>query len=236
MTGYGFTNKGIVRTQNQDGIFLSGTVGLGNAVSIKISCDKPGLFFVADGVGSVQDGSYAVRKIMEYALNYAIPTSKDELQLYLKSMNGFVFNQASKDEIDTASTIVGILFLDNVALSFNIGDSPAFSLNNGFLQTLSIEDTIYGLTGFNPDESTNVKPPLLQYVGKQHLETDFHIKEIPTPQNFLLCSDGLTDLVSIDDMEDLMADTKPADAIRKLYHEAMAQGGNDNISIIYLES
>ena len=233
---YGITDKGAIRAVNQDGIFLSGSVGTGAHSEIKISPELPAMVYVADGVGGVQDGSVAVNAMMAYSLRNAYPKNSADIKEYLYSMNAYVCRCAGDLNIDTASTIAGVLITDKEVISYNIGDSRVFSINNGYLQQLSTDDTVFGLSGEERDENANVKPPLLQYIGKPTLETDCHIQRSATVKALLICSDGLTDMVEFDDIEDIMEKyPAPIEMVHMLYDKAIENGGQDNISIIYIK-
>lgn len=233
---YGMTDKGAVRAVNQDGIFLNGSVGTGLHSEIKAATSYPALIYVADGVGGVQDGTVAVNAMMAYSLRNPYPSSHTELRDYLYSMNSYVCQRAADIKVDTASTIAGVLITEGNVLSFNIGDSKVYSINNGYLQQLSTDDTVFGLTKEEQDDTQAVKPPLLQYIGKSRLETDCHIQSSHNIKVLLLCSDGLTDLVEIDDIEEIIEKyPAPIEMVHMLYDKAMGNGGHDNISIVYIK-
>lgn len=233
---YGITDKGPVRGVNQDGIFAAGTIGTGNSSKINVTPEFPALIFVADGVGGTQDGSVAVNAAMAYAIQSSCPTDKDTLSKYLYDMNDYVCNAARYKNADTAATIAGILITDSQVLSFDIGDSKVFSINHGYLQQLSVDDTVFGLTDTDQPEQPTGKAPLLQYLGKANLETDGHITFASSSSEFLICSDGLTDMVELDDMEEIIGMyTAPIQMVHELYDKAANSGGHDNISIIYVK-
>lgn len=232
---YGITDKGPVRAVNQDGIFAAGAVGTGSNAKINVKPGCPALVFVADGVGGTQDGSVAVNAAMAYALQSSCPTDKDTLLKYLYSMNDYVCNAARYKNSDTAATIAGLLITDSQVLSFDIGDSKVFSINHGYLQQLSVDDTVFGLTDTDQPEHQTGKAPLLQYLGKPNLEADGHITLISNSTEFLICSDGLTDMVTIDDIEDIIGSfTAPIQMVHELYNKVANSGGHDNVSIIYI--
>lgn len=233
---YGITDKGPVRAVNQDGIFAAGTIGTGSSAKINVLPECPALVFVADGVGGTQDGSIAVKTAMAYAIQNPCPTDKDTLFKYLYGMNDYVCNAARLKNADTAATIAGILITDSQVLSFDIGDSKVFSINYGYLQQLSVDDTVFGLTDADQPEQPTGKAPLLQYLGKTNLETGGHITPASNSTEFLICSDGLTDMVELDDIEEIIRMyTAPIQMVHELYDKAETNGGHDNISIIYVK-
>ena len=81
---------------------------------------------------------------------------------------------------------------------------------------------------FNPAASAADCPPH-QWQSSSDGRT-CHIKEL------LLCSDGLTDLVEIDDIEEIIEKyPAPIEMVHMLYDKAMENGGHDNISIVYIK-
>ena len=232
----GVTDKGSIRAVNQDGIFLNGFVGIGIHSEIKAESSYPALIYVADGVGGAQDGAAAVNAMMAYSRSHPYPSSHAELRDYLFSMNSYVCQCAADAFVDTASTIAGVLVTKNETLSFNIGDSKVYNVNNGYLQQVSTDDTVFGLIKEEPDSTKAIKPPLLQYIGKSNLETNCHIKALSKVKELMICSDGLTDLVETDDIEEILEKyTVPMEMVHMLYNKAMENGGYDNISIVYIQ-
>lgn len=109
-------------------------------------------------------------------------------------------------------------------------------INYGYLQQVSTDDTVFGLIKEEPDSTKAIKPPLLQYIGKSNLETNCHIKALSNVKELMICSDGLTDLVETDDIEEILEKyTVPMEMVHMLYNKAMENGGYDNISIVYIQ-
>lgn len=232
---YGRTNKGRIRDTNQDGMYLAGTASNGPDQVATVKVSVPQLIYVADGVGGTQDGAFAVRLMLSYSMRCPCPNSAKQLSEYLFSMNDDVCTSAALEHKETASTIAGVLALDTGCFAFNIGDSSVFSINNGFLQKLSTDDTVYGLTDSSPEDGATIKAPLLQYIGKQRLETDAHICQANTSVEFIICSDGLTDLVDIDELEGIIEKCgSPTEMVDLMLQAALEHGGDDNITIVYV--
>ena len=111
----------------------------------------------------------------------------------------------------------------------NIGDSKIFRFSKGTLQQLSFDHVC-------PSESQE-KPPLSQNLGIPESETvispyiataDYQVGDL-----YLICSDGLTDMVTLSEIEDLFISEKEH-AAEPLLRLALENGGRDNITLILL--
>ena len=71
---------------------------------------------------------------------------------------------------------------------------------------------------------------------KKEITPHTYPQKIGSKTSFLICSDGLHDMVPLDDIESITAKpTPPEEKVSKLYEAALRGGGEDNISIIWLE-
>lgn len=224
------TDKGLIRNNNEDGFFIN---DMGCAKTdeclIHTKKDAPLFTFVADGVGGSQMGELATELCIQTALNSPIPTDDTELVGLIEKMNIAVCT--ARNQNDTACTIAGMLLGEDSIHWFNIGDSRVYSVKNGYLNQLSTDDTISGISG----EYSDKKEPLVQYLGKSSLMP--HIEEIEPAPFFIICTDGLTDMVSLDRMEEIIKEKQ--DSVRilgiSLLNEAKSKGGLDNISLIIIK-
>lgn len=136
------------------------------------------------------------------------------------------------------TTLCSLFFYEGMFWVCNLGDTRAYLLRNGKLFRLSKDHT---------DEAemkklniTGIKPQVTQYLGIDPEETSIvpYIRSAEMLKNdvFLICSDGLTDMVSIDTIKQTMASRKNvADCVTKLMDAALKAGGKDNITIIAIE-
>jgi PPM family protein phosphatase len=123
------------------------------------------------------------------------------------------------------TTIVGLLLTVDRALWFNVGDSRLYRHRDNRLTKLSVDDVREGLAVGTITQALGGSPEPTRLVP--HLGAE----ELTVPSRWLLCSDGLTQMVSDDDIEDAMK-VGDEDAVRALFAKAMQAGGADNISII----
>jgi serine/threonine protein phosphatase PrpC len=127
---------------------------------------------------------------------------------------------------------------------FNVGDSRVYREDGGYLGQLSVDDSVGGPAGDGDDGAVAAHSSIVtQSLGGAAMVTPIsaHIGVEPAePANpdggaarWLVCSDGLTDMVPLADIEKILA-TEPADAraVKALWAAAMNAGGRDNISVI----
>lgn len=222
------TNVGCIRKNNEDGFYVNG-LGKSNSDDCFFyeKTKAPILAFVADGVGSTQVGEEATRLCIDTAYTEPMPNDDNDLIGLIDKMNKKVCSL--KGSLDTACTIAGIFLGEDNLYWFNLGDSRVYSISQGFLNQLSVDDTLSGLSG----DIAERKEPLIQYIGKSTAIP--HIKETSNISTFLICTDGLTDLVSIDEIECLFKkEQNICVLVNKLIYCAKQKGGSDNITIIVI--
>lgn len=238
---YAITDIGNERQQNQDGFMVDGICCAGvEHREIYYETDANHIHVaVCDGVGSTQYATYAVQKAQEYICTHLEIQNEQELEKLIIDMNAFVYKSAQEEQKeDCASTVAGVVMVNSKAFVYNIGDSPVYSINNGYLEKQTIDDT--GSFQFGEQEhfdemGMQIKPPLLQSIGTNELIDIVHINKLSGNMAFLICSDGLTDMLSLDEMEDILGSSDSLQEVARTYvAEANMRGGYDNSTVILL--
>lgn len=222
------TDIGCIRENNEDGFFCNNRCCYNtNECFHYEKAEAPVLVFVADGVGGSRAGEEATRVCVETAYSEPMPYDDNDLIGLIDKMNQEVCEL--KKSVDTACTLAGILLGEDSIYWFNLGDSRVYSLTQGFLNQLSVDDTLSGLSG----DLAEGKEPLIQYVGKSGALP--HMKELTGISTYLICTDGLTDLVSLDEIELLFEEESDIQKLaNKLVARAKQNGGNDNITLMII--
>lgn len=245
---YGISDAGCLRTNNEDCITWNSDLGLA---------------ILADGIGGAKAGEIASRIAAETVLkevkeNISLlsskPRSKNNGQqnsragriLYkaLNKSNSVILGIAD-EQIECkgmGATTVAALFHDNTVSVGHVGDSRLYLLRNGTLRQITEDHAvIYELikcglyTKKQAEESVN-KNIVTRAVGvTPDLRVDI-LEESTYPDDILmLCSDGLTDLVSDSEILQLLEEgNKLSYTAQKLVDLAKKYGGNDNISLILI--
>ena len=222
----GITDIGCKRQNNEDGFYIN-NMGCYNTSECFLykKIEAPLIAFVADGVGGTKAGEEATRVCIQTAQIENIPYDDDELIVLLDKMNKKVVEM--RKSCDSACTIAGLVLGEDSCHFFNIGDSRIYALEQGFLNQLSTDDTVSGLSG----EVSNGKEPLMQYLGKDNVLP--HVKRINHLTTYLICTDGLTDIISLDEIETMFSEQKDIKVLASsLVAKAKEYGGFDNITLI----
>ena len=221
------TDIGCVRPKNEDGYFAGSNYAYG--IGHISSYEKKGSPFIAllmDGVGGCEHGEAAVEQGVEYIKTVDVPITKTDLEIVLDDLNKQLYYTANT--IDTATTIAGIMISDE-KIVFNVGDSKVFSINQGYLEQLSVDDTISGISG----EFTDIgSEPLLQYMGKKCIAP--HYVDCKKNTAWLMCTDGLTNMVEEKEIYRVVKEN-PEIAPKVLVDLANNAGGYDNITVVTIK-
>jgi protein phosphatase len=124
--------------------------------------------------------------------------------------------------------LTGVIWIGAKAYLVNAGDSRTYRLRSGILKQLTTDDTERGITG---DE--NASKLLLNAIGggsHGRLTVEDITDRIMEGDTILVCSDGLTDMVDDEGIEEILCSKeRPAGG---LVETANRNGGADNISVI----
>ena len=215
------TDKGKKRKENQDRIFVS------DSINAAIDINKNPCFAVFDGMGGEQRGGTASeiaklvleKKYKKTGFEDICLTANKMICLYMKKNNVF--------RMGTTAAMLG--FDNSYAYFCNIGDSRIYKIANNEIEQLSVDHVMN--TG-----RFRTRRVLTQYLGIPEneivIEPYMRKKELRSGDTFLLCSDGLTDMVTDEIIKDIIIKSDIEDTANKLYEKAIANGGKDNISII----
>ncbi len=134
------------------------------------------------------------------------------------------------------TTIAGFVLTDNNHIFwFHVGDSRAYRLRDGILSCLTIDHSLYaewekaGSPGQAP-----ARHLITRVLGNNpEVEADINCGERKKGDIYLLCSDGLNDMISDTEIEKILKrDEEIPDMAQMLISEALSAGGRDNVSVI----
>jgi serine/threonine protein phosphatase PrpC len=234
--GY-LTDIGKVREINQDYLFAS---------------QELGLFMVADGMGGHAAGEKAsqtaVQIITEHLtpLVHSTPNGQflDEIQGAIQEANRQIINASMEDTsmrgMGTTATV--IVTRDGSMYVGHVGDSRAYLIRNRRIDQITDDHSIVAqlvrARAITPQEAARhpYRNVITRCLGMQvDLEADTQQRELKSGDRLLICSDGLSGLVSDDEMlQHVVSSDEPQKTCEDLVQLALERGGSDNISVVLI--
>lgn len=241
MNSYLMTDKGLSRNTNQDDV-LSITKENGDS-----------LYVLCDGMGGHTGGSIACKKCIntfkrdfDKSKYEDVESAKEWLYKTVLKANKEIIQAGNKDSQlkGMGTTVVCLLVSENFKVYASVGDSRLYSYNKKSLKQISEDQTfaaaLYKAGYINKKEVENHprRGMLLCAVGTSPGSSlDVQIKEVKGNDNYLICSDGLYNMVEESKIKKILdEDISIKDKGEKLINEANDNGGFDNISVILLEA
>jgi serine/threonine protein phosphatase PrpC len=233
-----FTHVGAVRTRNEDTIAIADWVmsqSMDQPMTLQRIIDRPTVCLVADGLGGHAGGDVASRFVAERLAERAAEAADaaaltdllGALDLELLAM------MRARPGLEGMGTTVAGLHVAPAALNiFNVGDSRVYRVGQAGLTQLSTDDTP-GPKLADGRTAAYTTALLTQSLGGWHEPEGIapHVLAEPVEGRYLICSDGLTDLLDPDAIATRIQDDDTA-SVTALFEAAMAAGGHDNVSIV----
>lgn len=236
LTACGKTDVGLLRSNNEDSCYTDA---------------ETGLFIVADGMGGHAAGEVAsemaVNVVRDQLIAYLQKTAPpDDIGAVLaKSVHqaNRIIEQAAEENSawqGMGTTLTVLLLQEQQALLTHVGDSRLYRFQDNHLEQLSDDHSLVGeqlrsgLISHDEADSSDLRNILLQAVGITP-ELELCRKQFPLHQGdqFLLCSDGLTTMLSDATIETSCRNTTDQDQLcDELIQQANAAGGKDNIAVV----
>ncbi|KFG07185.1 protein phosphatase [Streptomyces scabiei] len=223
------SHKGMIREGNED----SGYAG-------------PRLLAIADGMGGQAAGEVASSEVIStlVTLDDDVPGSDilTSLGTAVQRANDQLRAMVEEDpQLEGMGTTLTALLWTGQRLGLvHVGDSRAYLLRDGVLTQITQDHTwVQRLVdeGRITEEEATTHPQrslLMRALGSgDHVEPDLSIREVRAGDRYLICSDGLSGVVSHQTMEDTLASYQgPQETVQELIQLALRGGGPDNITVI----
>ena len=210
-------------------------------------CEPP-LFAVADGMGGAQAGEVAsglAAAVLEEADGDEL--REERIVELIQEANRRVFKRSNEDPsasgMGTTMT-VAVTGRDGTVLIGHVGDSRAYRIRGGSLEQLTKDHSLVGelmRSGKLSPEEAETHPQrsvITRAVGTEpDVDVDTFTVDTESGDVFLLCSDGLTDMVPDDAIESILAQREGEleKVARSLVEAANTSGGEDNITVVVFE-
>ena len=221
------SDRGLVRNNNEDSVYAG-----------------PRLLAIADGMGGHAAGEVA-SKIVIGTLE---PLDEDRpIADLIGAMRDAVAdaNAALADSVDhdadlegMGTTLTAIRFAGARIALVHVGDSRAYLMRGGQLSQITHDDTyVQSLVDsgkLTPEEASHHprKSVILRALTGAEVEPDISIREARRGDRYLLCSDGLSDVVTASTLLDTLSEGTPQGCADRLIELALRGGGPDNVTCI----
>ena len=238
-------HRGYKKANNEDNFLFDNKILRDSTIkagSYQKTVSKNGICFaVFDGMGGLPAGEQASKIAAETLLDQLcgnkLEKKPDEkwLSRVLHAINAAVACYAQKIGCQIGTTAAILLFYESSIIVGNIGDSRVYRYENDKLEQLSQDHSDRAL--IQELGIKGRKPSLLQFVGKRKDEQPLlpALSSFPyTNQGrYLVCSDGLTDMLSDKEIEQTCRTyAVPLACAQALVQDALKKGGEDNITVI----
>lgn len=248
------SNKGCVRKNNEDNFFLNGRFMQSNERDngglYTVKSKGKALYAVCDGMGGEEAGEEAsllsVQLCARYLEQKDAPTP-ETLRSFLHHGCEEVFAQAERNDNHSGSTVALLMTGEDGVYVANMGDSRIYRLTPSRMEQISEDHTeVQRLLRQRVIKEEDIprhpkRHMILQYWGMPLSIAPFHpfvSRLIPCMygERYLLCSDGLTDMVENSRIEQILRQRKDVESIaQELVQEALRNGGRDNVTVLVLE-
>jgi protein phosphatase len=209
-------------------------------------CEPP-LFAIADGMGGARAGEVASRLAAAALLSGDAAGSGTERVLALiQEANRSVYERSSQDaEVAGMGTTITVALVENASVTFgHVGDSRAYLLRDGSLEQLTDDHSLVaelvrgGKLSVEEAEHHPQRSVITRALGTDpDVDVDTFTVEAHAGDVYVLCSDGLTDMVADEEIGEVLSTRRDSldDAAKELVRRANKAGGQDNITVIAFE-
>jgi protein phosphatase len=234
---------GCVRSQNEDMVLLGSHFVRNDAFSTRVDLTNSDRYImaVADGMGGHNRGDVASSDALHNLEFYFhdLPTGlspesiKDKFEDWLVSINNIIDSKGRSDEQykGMGTTLVGLAFYEGQFYTLNCGDSRLYRFRDGDLTQLTSDHSLSNMLGSS--QHSNV---ITNCIGGGATSSFIDIvnitDDIKEGDVYMLCSDGLTDMLPDSIIYTLLAEGSDANT---LCDAAVAAGGLDNVSCCVLQ-
>lgn len=227
------THTGMVRKVNEDSF---------------ITRDEIGLWSVADGMGGHQAGDVASQLVVRFLGNVPMGGDINELveatETALNSANSELIGMDEHYDSNRVpgSTVVVLLIAGDEAAVVWAGDSRIYRLRNGQAEQITrdhshVQELVdEHLIGPEEAESHPLANVITRAVGiEEPLDLEVRRIDCVDGDRFLLCSDGLSRLVSLEEIQELMQTSLLDESVKSMIHTALLRGAPDNVTVVSVQ-
>lgn len=242
LSSAGISDVGLVRQNNED---------------VWAQLPKKKFYVIADGMGGHRAGEIAAReavaKLIEIidsndeiaAASIDFDEARNVINHAIQEANAHVFNMGRKDpELRGMGTTLCCLYFHPQGLIYaHVGDSRIYRLRNKKLNQMTKDHSLLrellelGQLKESDAGDFHYKNIITKAIGTEsHVHPSVRLVDVVEQDIYLMCSDGLTDMVKKEDIESILIQKTPIkDMAEQLVALANARGGNDNITVVIVK-
>lgn len=207
------------------------------------------LFILADGMGGHLGGEIAAELAVQSVLEN-IKQLKGQmatpqlLRFSVEEANRQIYNRAqSNQELLGMGTTLLVIFKDQDQIHIaNVGDSRCYLFQNGNLWQMTEDHSLIneqirqGILSEIQAKTARKKNVITRSVGfLESIQVDLYQRTLQHNDEFLLCSDGLYGMVNDDQICQILKNEKNQNVINECIKQSLKNGGDDNVTVIYLK-
>ncbi|WP_305788535.1 protein phosphatase 2C domain-containing protein [Symbioplanes lichenis] len=226
------SDRGLIRDGNQDSVYAG-----------------PRLLAVADGMGGMAAGDVASNIVIAAMAPLDEDVPGDALVDALRHAVGTA-NQTLRDTVDAnpalegmGTTLTAVLFSGSKLGMVHIGDSRAYLLRQGEFAQITKDDTYVQMLvdegRISPEEASShpQRSLLTRALDGRDIDPEYSVRQVLKGDRYLICSDGLSGVVSAETIGDAMRDIPdPQACVERLVQLALRGGGPDNITVVIADA
>ena len=226
------SDRGLIRDGNQDSVYAG-----------------PRLLAVADGMGGMAAGDVASNVVIAAMAPLDEDVPGDALVDALRYAVGTA-NQQLRDTVDAnphlegmGTTLTAVLFSGSKIGMVHIGDSRAYMLRRGEFSQITKDDTYVQMLvdeGRISAEEASSHPQrslLTRALDGRDIDPEYSVRQVLKGDRYLICSDGLSGVVSSETIGETMRDIPdPQACVERLVQLALRGGGPDNITVVIADA
>jgi serine/threonine protein phosphatase PrpC len=242
--GAWLSHAGLVRKANEDACLAGSVISSGSsdaAVPIALAAE-PWIVAVSDGIGGHRAGAEASQAVVK-ALAGCAPITPTTVSAALDRVNRELCARGRREPecAGMGATIAGIGSGPRGLFAFNVGDSRVYKFSRHRLMQVTRDDSeAEELIRAGLLQRDQVRPGFLHALTRAiggravvvAVRPHLSALSVATRARFLVCSDGITDMLPHSALQETIAtESEPAAAVRALFRLTMEAGGLDNITL-----
>ena len=210
-----------------------------------LQAKKGALFIVADGMGGHAAGEVASEMaVSTVSTLYYQDNDSDIAASLLRSLKytNAVIYQRAREQVEhngMGTTCVAAVLLDDRVYIANVGDSRAYLVRRGWVRQISqdhswvAQQVRTGVMTETEARTHQLRNMITRSLGSlPQVEVDIFIEQVQEGDTLVLCSDGLSGMISDSEIAQIVERYSPQECVHHLIEQANAHGGTDNITVL----